>query len=40
VAAGDKLGGFSAPGGVRTKQRILAIERSPAAGTPDLFERY
>jgi methylated-DNA-[protein]-cysteine S-methyltransferase len=40
VAAGDKLGGFSAPGGVRTKQRILAIERSPAAGTPDLFERH
>jgi methylated-DNA-[protein]-cysteine S-methyltransferase len=39
VGAGDKLGGFSASGGVKTKQRILAIERSPAAGTPDLFDQ-
>jgi methylated-DNA-[protein]-cysteine S-methyltransferase len=39
VAAGDKLGGFSAPGGTKTKQRMLAIERSPAAGTPDLFDQ-
>jgi methylated-DNA-[protein]-cysteine S-methyltransferase len=38
VGAGAKLGGFSAPGGVKTKRRMLAIERSPAAGTPDLFE--
>lgn len=37
VAAGAKLGGFSANGGVATKRRLLAIERSPAAGTPDLF---
>jgi methylated-DNA-[protein]-cysteine S-methyltransferase len=29
VAAGGKLGGFSAPGGVRTKQRLLAIEGAP-----------
>jgi methylated-DNA-[protein]-cysteine S-methyltransferase len=38
VAAGAKLGGFSAPGGVNTKRRMLAIEGSPAAGTPDLFD--
>src|SRR5262245_36463885 len=35
VAAGSKLGGFSAPGGAKTKRRMLAIEGSPAAGTPD-----
>jgi methylated-DNA-[protein]-cysteine S-methyltransferase len=28
VAAGGKLGGFSARGGVATKQRLLAIERA------------
>jgi methylated-DNA-[protein]-cysteine S-methyltransferase len=38
VGAGAKLGGFSAPGGMKTKRRILAIEGSPAAGTPDLFD--
>jgi methylated-DNA-[protein]-cysteine S-methyltransferase len=38
VAAGSKLGGFSAPGGAKTKRRMLAIEGSPAAGTPDLFD--
>ncbi|HEY7459255.1 MAG TPA: methylated-DNA--[protein]-cysteine S-methyltransferase [Xanthobacteraceae bacterium] len=38
VGAGTRLGGFSAPGGVKTKRRMLAIEGSPAAGTPDLFE--
>lgn len=26
VAAGGKLGGFSAPGGTRTKERLLALE--------------
>jgi len=33
VAAGGRLGGFSAPGGTATKQRLLAIEgaRAPAA---------
>ena len=31
LAAGGKLGGFSAPGGVATKRRLLAIE---AAGKP------
>jgi methylated-DNA-[protein]-cysteine S-methyltransferase len=38
VGAGTKLGGFSAPGGAKTKRRMLAIEGSPAAGTPDLFD--
>ena len=28
LAAGGKLGGFSAPGGVATKQKLLAIERA------------
>ena len=28
VAASGKLGGFSAPGGARTKERLLAIERA------------
>jgi len=33
VAAGGRLGGFSAPGGAATKQRLLAIEGArPAAG--------
>ncbi|MCR4267904.1 methylated-DNA--[protein]-cysteine S-methyltransferase [Nitratireductor sp. ZSWI3] len=33
LAAGGKLGGFSAPGGVATKQKMLALEnaRSPGA---------
>jgi O-6-methylguanine DNA methyltransferase len=30
LAAGGKLGGFSAPGGVTTKQRMLEIEREPS----------
>ncbi len=37
VAAGGKLGGFSAPGGSRTKLRMLQIEGAAAAGPPDLF---
>jgi methylated-DNA-[protein]-cysteine S-methyltransferase len=37
TAAGGKLGGFSAPGGARTKLRLLAIEGAPAAAQPDLF---
>lgn len=32
LAAGGKPGGFSAPGGVRTKQRLLEIEGVGAAG--------
>jgi methylated-DNA-[protein]-cysteine S-methyltransferase len=37
VAAGGKLGGFSAPGGVNTKQKLLAIEGAKAAAQPSLF---
>jgi methylated-DNA-[protein]-cysteine S-methyltransferase len=40
MAAGGKTGGFSAPGGVRTKLRILSIEGAdPAREGPSLFER-
>ena len=40
MAAGGKTGGFSAPGGVRTKLRLLSIEGAdPAGGGPNLFER-
>jgi methylated-DNA-[protein]-cysteine S-methyltransferase len=38
VAAGGKLGGFSAPGGVETKLRMLEIERGHAPGPLSLFE--
>lgn len=38
VAAGNGLGGFSAPGGAATKRRLLAIERARRAGEPDLFD--
>ncbi len=38
VAAGRKAGGFSAPGGVDTKLRLLAIEGAQVAGTLPLFE--
>jgi methylated-DNA-[protein]-cysteine S-methyltransferase len=37
LAAGGKLGGFSAPGGARTKLRLLAIEGSQPGG-PTLFD--
>jgi methylated-DNA-[protein]-cysteine S-methyltransferase len=38
VAAGGKTGGFSAPGGVRTKLRLLSIEGADPAGKgPTLF---
>jgi methylated-DNA-[protein]-cysteine S-methyltransferase len=36
LAAGNKMGGFSAPGGVRTKMRLLTIEGAQS-GPPDLF---
>jgi len=39
LAAGGKLGGFSARGGVRTKLRLLSIENAPVKGTLPLFER-
>jgi methylated-DNA-[protein]-cysteine S-methyltransferase len=39
LAAGGKLGGFSAPGGVTTKRRLLAIEGARTSNVPDLFDR-
>ena len=39
VAAGGKIGGFSARGGVQTKLRLLSIEGVQAPGTAPLFER-
>ena len=38
VAAGGKIGGFSARGGIRTKLRMLAIEGAPATGMLPLFD--
>jgi methylated-DNA-[protein]-cysteine S-methyltransferase len=38
LAAGGKMGGFSAPGGVRTKLRLLTIEGAHV-GEPALFDR-
>jgi methylated-DNA-[protein]-cysteine S-methyltransferase len=38
VAAGGKLGGFSANGSVVTKLRMLAIEGAPTNGTLPLFD--
>lgn len=38
IAAGGKLGGFSARGGVTTKLRLLAIEGARAADQLTLFE--
>ncbi len=37
LAADHALHGFSAPGGIDTKQRLLAIERTPGFGEPTLF---
>jgi methylated-DNA-[protein]-cysteine S-methyltransferase len=37
LAAGGKVGGFSAPGGVQTKLRILQIEGAAPDGQPALF---
>jgi methylated-DNA-[protein]-cysteine S-methyltransferase len=39
VAAGGKTGGFSAPGGVATKRRLLAIEGA-FRDAPTLFDRH
>lgn len=38
LAANGKMGGFSAPGGVRTKLRLLSIEGA-RYGEPGLFDR-
>ncbi len=37
LAAGGRLGGFSAPGGITTKLRLLAIEGRSLPVTPSLF---
>ena len=39
LAANGKMGGFSAPGGVTTKARILNIEQAQTANAPTLFDR-
>ncbi|MEA3053637.1 MAG: methylated-DNA-[protein]-cysteine S-methyltransferase [Sphingomonadales bacterium] len=38
LAADGRSGGFSAPGGIATKFRILEIEGARRAGEPELFE--
>jgi O-6-methylguanine DNA methyltransferase len=38
LAAGGKAGGFSAPGGVTTKLRMLTIERARTSEAPTLFD--
>jgi methylated-DNA-[protein]-cysteine S-methyltransferase len=38
LAAGDKLGGFSATGGAATKLRLLEIECAHAGEAPTLFD--
>ena len=38
VAAGGKLGGFSANGSIVTKLKLLAIEGAPTNGTLPLFD--
>src|SRR5271169_840758 len=38
LAAGGKVGGFSATGGITTKLRLLAIEGGPANGQLGLFD--
>lgn len=37
LGAGREVGGFSAPGGASTKEKILAIEGVPGFGEPTLF---
>jgi methylated-DNA-[protein]-cysteine S-methyltransferase len=37
LAAGGRLGGFSARGGVATKRRLLALEGAAPNGQPELF---
>lgn len=37
LAAGGRPGGFSAPGGVDTKRRLLEIERARIGNEPSLF---
>jgi methylated-DNA-[protein]-cysteine S-methyltransferase len=37
LAADGRSGGFSAPGGIATKLRLLDIERARRGAQPDLF---
>jgi methylated-DNA-[protein]-cysteine S-methyltransferase len=39
MAAGGKTGGFSAPGGVKTKLKLLSIEGAQLEQSPLLFDR-
>lgn len=39
LAADGKTGGFSAPGGVDTKMRMLSIERAQTSDQPMLFDK-
>jgi methylated-DNA-[protein]-cysteine S-methyltransferase len=39
MAAGGKTGGFSAPGGVKTKLKLLSIEGAQPEAGPLLFDR-
>lgn len=39
LASGAQSGGFSAPGGVTTKLRMLLIEGAEVGGAPGLFDR-
>jgi methylated-DNA-[protein]-cysteine S-methyltransferase len=39
LAAGTRSGGFSAPGGARTKLRLLEIEGASFGAEPGLFDR-
>jgi len=38
LASGGKTGGFSAPGGIDTKMKMLSIERRHHSGPPTLFD--
>ena len=38
LAAGGKVGGFSANGGITTKLRLLTIERAQTSDAPTLFD--
>ncbi|MBV9395785.1 MAG: methylated-DNA--[protein]-cysteine S-methyltransferase [Methylobacteriaceae bacterium] len=38
LAAGGKIGGFSAPTGIALKRKLLAIESVHASGSPSLFD--
>jgi methylated-DNA-[protein]-cysteine S-methyltransferase len=40
LAANGKMGGFSAPGGVATKLRMLNIEQAHTGNTPMLFDSF